>query len=123
MNICANFFALNEFKLGYSNVFVVDFDGKSGVLAMLWKDYVHLDIVNYSVKYIYCLAILKSAKGNRNFLCAVTMATLRLFTIMNFGICCALWVVGLTSHGLSFGISVKSFMFLKRVLELNPRSI
>lgn len=60
----AHFFALNKFKLDFQNVFVVDYDGKNGGLALLWKDKVSLEIINYLVNHIHDLITLGSNEVN-----------------------------------------------------------
>lgn len=47
------FFSINKFKSGFHNIFVVDCDGKSKGLALLWKDDVNCEVLNYYVNHIY----------------------------------------------------------------------
>lgn len=72
MKAHAPFFASNKFKLGYSNAFVVDCDGKIGGLALLWKEFVHLKIFNYLVHHIHCMVTLDFMEGNRDYDCVLT---------------------------------------------------
>ncbi|KAG2690049.1 hypothetical protein I3760_09G168900 [Carya illinoinensis] len=44
-----------KYSLGFKNCFVVDSFGRSGGLAMLWKDDVNLHILNYSPHHIHAL--------------------------------------------------------------------
>ncbi|XP_059431636.1 uncharacterized protein LOC132165159 [Corylus avellana] len=51
-----------RYKLGFSNLFVVDCVGKSGGLALLWGDDVVVDIQNYSQRHIN--GIIQSPNSN-----------------------------------------------------------
>jgi hypothetical protein len=42
-------------KLGFERMFVVDYVGRSGGLALLWKEEVELEIQNYSIQHINAL--------------------------------------------------------------------
>jgi hypothetical protein len=37
-----------QIRIGFDSVFVVDYIGKSGVLALLWKSEIEMEIQNYS---------------------------------------------------------------------------
>lgn len=49
----ASFFSVNKFKLGFHNVFYVDCVGKGRGLAIMWKDDVVFEILNYFVHHIH----------------------------------------------------------------------
>lgn len=63
------FFDSNKFKLGFSNVFVVDCDGKSRGLVLLGKDDIFLEVLNFSVNYIHGLVTIGSNDMNREEKC------------------------------------------------------
>jgi hypothetical protein len=48
-------------SLGFNNLFVVDYIGKSGGLALLWKEEAGLEIQNFSHRHIH--AIVKNSVG------------------------------------------------------------
>lgn len=53
-NVCASFFSLNKFKLGFQNAIVFYCEGKSGgLLAILWKEDVCFEILNFSMHIIF----------------------------------------------------------------------
>lgn len=52
-------------KLGFDNCFVVDRNGLSGGLALLWMDDVDLNIVSYSRHHIDCNVIMQDGDSWR----------------------------------------------------------
>lgn len=50
-------------RLGFPNMLVVDCMGKSGGLALLWKENINVGIQNYSCRYINAKVFINSALG------------------------------------------------------------
>lgn len=63
--VCASIFSLNKFKLGFQNAIVVDCEGKSGGLAILWKKDVCFEVLNFSMHHIHSRISIASIEGNR----------------------------------------------------------
>jgi hypothetical protein len=51
-------------KIGSSSLFVVNPNGSSGGLELLWRDDIEVEIQNYSSIYIYINAIISMARSN-----------------------------------------------------------
>lgn len=67
----ASFFFVNKFKLGFHNIFSVDCVGKGRGLAIMCKDDVVFEILNYSVHHIHSQLSI-SDEGNQVQLCSLT---------------------------------------------------
>lgn len=57
-------FSSNKFKFGFPNAFVVDCVGKSGGLALLWKDDVDFEVSSYFPNHIHGRNGLGTKGGN-----------------------------------------------------------
>lgn len=51
-----------KFKLGFGNCFAVDREGRSGGVAILWKNKYNFRVINYSMNYIN-MEVVDSSKG------------------------------------------------------------
>lgn len=67
-----SFFYSNKFKLSFQNAFVIDCVREGGGLALLWKDDVCFEELNFSIHHIHGLIIIGSKGGNRPIKCTLT---------------------------------------------------
>lgn len=54
IKVLASFFELRKFSFGYSYCFAVNFVGRSGGLAQLWKKEVDIEILKFLTSIIHC---------------------------------------------------------------------